>query len=95
MVRTATEVAPRTAQQASVNRAKTQFTAGWSTTLAVPVTKNPNVGVALLPIVVTALPVGGDIQAPGVELVWQTMIGTGRFAGPVSPVTVIEARAPD
>jgi len=38
--------------------------------------------------------VGGDIQAPVVEFVWQTMIETGRFADPVSPVTVIEADAP-
>ena len=63
-VLTATLVKPRVTPPLSLKRAKIRFAAASKATLPVPLAKIPNVGVALVLIVVVTLLAGGDKQAP-------------------------------
>src|SRR5262249_2240595 len=95
-VRTAMLVLPTMAPFAVLNRMYARLTPGRKGTSAMPCTNAANVSVWLAVISTNALElgVGGLMQAPVTESVWQSEIATGRTTSPVSTVTAIVAVAP-
>src|SRR5215475_13150652 len=87
-------VAPRVRPFASLKRTKMRLAAGSKLTGPLPVTKMPNVGVALAAMWLVTVPARGPRQTPVAGSVWQRSRATGTSTPAVSADTVMAPARP-